>query len=133
MEKLPKALLIIRLSIAFFLLHWVIDKIAAPQHTAAVFKNFYFVNELPASISYVLGGLFAVLLLAFTFGFKKRLSYGLVALVHGAGTIMILNNFIPFTDAYKIVFVASIPVLGAMIALYILRDHDTVWTVYKAP
>jgi len=132
MNTLPKALLIIRLSIAFFLLHWVIDKIADPDHTAVVFKNFYFVNELPKNLSYMLGGLFALLLIAFTIGYKKRLSYGLVTLVHGLGTVMILNNFIPFTEDYKIVFVASIPVLGAMIALYMLRDRDTIWTVDKA-
>lgn len=131
MDKLPKALLILRLTIAFFLLHWVIDKIASPKHTATVFAKFYNVSELSETISYILGGLFAVLLVAFTLGFKKRLSYGLVLLVHGIGTLLIWDSFIPFTKAYVIVFVASIPVLGAMIALYMLRDHDTMWTVGK--
>lgn len=129
MNKLPKALLIIRLTIAFFLLHWVIDKIVAPEHTATVFEKYYGLSGIGDTVSYVMGGLFALLLLAFTLGFKKRISYGLVTLVHGAGTLMTAENFIPFTDKYIIVFVASVPILGAMIALYMLRNEDTIFSL----
>jgi len=128
-NNLPKALLIMRLTIAFFLLHWVMDKIVAPEHTSRVFEKYYNIAGLGDTVSYVLGGLFAVLLAAFTLGFKKRISYGLVMLVHGAGTLMTVKNFIPFTENYIIVFVASVPILGAMIALYLMRDEDTMWAL----
>ena len=125
----PKALFILRISIALFLVPWVIEKFTQPEMTGKIFKAFYFVDNLPILGSYVIGALWAVLLVAFTVCFAKRYSYGLVMALHGVGTLTTWSRLLPWLETHNHLFLAAIPTLGAMIALYILRDHDTFLTV----
>ena len=130
-KRLPVALLIMRFSLALFLLPWVIEKFTKPEQTAGIFAHFYHIENLPVVGSYVIGGFWALLLLAFVTGFMKRISYGIVMLLHGAGTVFTIPTMLPFLDTYNHLFLAAIPTLGAMIALYIMRDRDTLMTVSR--
>lgn len=131
MTNLPKALFTMRITIALFLLPWIIDKFTASgvAHTAGVFKRFYKIDALSQTGSYAVGIFWAVLLLAFVLGFQKRISYGLVMLAHGIGTIMTWDVLLPWMENHNMLFLASIPVLGSMIALYMMRDEDTLFTL----
>jgi len=126
--RLPIALFIMRISLALFLLPWVIEKFTKPEQTAKIFAHFYHIT-LPSGGAFAIGILWAVLLLAFAAGFKKRISYGLVMLFHGAGTVFTIPKLLPFLETYNHLFVAAIPTLGAMIALYILRAHDNLFSI----
>ena len=127
-KRTGKALLVLRLSIALFLLPWVLEKFTEPEQTARIFSHFYHI-DLPVAGSYVVGVIWALLLLAFAVGFKKRISYGLVMVLHVLTTVFTIPQMLPFLDTYNHLFVAAIPVLGGLIALYILRDEDTIWTI----
>jgi len=127
-KRTGKALLVLRLSMALFLLPWVLEKFTEPEQTARIFSHFYHI-DLPVAGSYVVGVIWALLLLAFAVGFKKRISYGLVMVLHGLTTVFTIPQMLPFLDTYNHLFVAAIPVLGGLIALYILRDEDTIWTI----
>ncbi len=130
-SSLPKVLLTLRLSIAFFLLPWVIDKFTATgvEHTAKIFSRFYKIDNLSQAASYGIGAFWLLLWLCFLLGFKKRISYGLVMVFHGIGTIMTWDVLLPFMPNHNMLFLAAVPTLAAMVALYALREHDTIGTV----
>ncbi len=128
-KRLPMALLVMRLSLALFLLPWVIEKFTKPEQTAGIFSHFYHIDNLPVAGSYAVGALWALLLLAFVTGFKKRISYGIVMVLHGLTTVFTIPNMLPFLETYNHLFLAAIPTLGALIALYALRDHDTMMSL----
>lgn len=122
-------LLFIRLSVALVMAVWVADKFVRPEHAAAVFSHFYFIDGLHSWMAYALGALQGVVVLAFLVGWRKRLSYGLVLLMHTASTLSTMKQyFSPFEDA-NILFFAAWPMLAAIAALYNLRDQDTLLTV----
>ena len=104
---------------------WVIDKFANPDHAAAVFESFYKIGGVSATVSYALGLIQLIIMLAFLVGFKKKISYGLVLLMHTASTLVSFPKYlVPFEGA-NILFYASWPMLAACFALYYLRDLDT--------
>jgi len=130
-KNLPLGLLITRISIVLFLLPWVIGKFTQPESTIGLFKKYYFVEALPQIGAWVVAGIWAATLLAFALGIKKRISYALVALFHGLAVASTIPNMIPGSENFRILFLAGIPTLAAMILLYILRDHDTIGTIGK--
>lgn len=128
-KNTKNALLIMRLTIAAFLLPWIIEKFTQPELTAKIFAKFYYVKDLPDAGSYAVGAAWLLLWVAFVTGFKKRISYGLVMLAHGLGTVFTWRQLAPWLETHNHLFLAAVPVLGAMIALYLLRDNDTKWTL----
>lgn len=68
------------------------------------------------------------LLLAFLVGYQKRVSYGLVLVLHGVST---LSSYAKYLEPFShLLFFAAWPMLAACVALYLLRDLDTRWTVH---
>ncbi|MGJ8563254.1 MAG: hypothetical protein ACSHXY_06845 [Alphaproteobacteria bacterium] len=132
-KQLPSSLFIMRITIAFFLAPWIADKFTTSgvEHTAKIFERFYKIKGLSETGSYAIGAFWVLLLLAFVLGFKKRISYGLVMLLHGLGVVFTWGVIWPFSEGHNMLFLAAVPVLGAMIALYKLRDYDTLLTVGK--
>jgi uncharacterized membrane protein YkgB len=125
-RRLPVALLTLRLGVFIVMIMWTLDKFVQPEHTAGVFANFYGLDGLGPSIFMVLGALQVVLVLAFLFGVAKRLSYGLVFLLHGIST---LSSYAQYLDAFNnLLFFAAWPMLAACFTLYYLRDQDTLMT-----
>lgn len=123
--RLPLALLFTRLMIVAFLAPWFIRKAMNIEMTKGLFAKYYFIKDLPDIAAYAIGGLGLVLLLAFLVGFKKKISYGLILLWHAGGTLMALPFMIPGTEKFNLLFMAALPVIGAMLLLYMLRDEDT--------
>jgi len=130
--QLPKALFLVRWSIVLFLLPWVISKFTKPEMTQSIFAKYYLVSELPEAVAYGVAVLWALALLAFAVGFKKTLSYGAVLLFHGVGTLLTWKQLLPFMEEFNILFLAAIPTLAAMAALFMLREHDTIGTIGKS-
>lgn len=84
---------------------------------------------MPEIGSTITGVLMIALLVAFMAGFKKKISYLLVLLLHGIGTVMTIPNLIPGLEGYNQLFLAAVPALAAMLLLYCLQDEDTMLSV----
>lgn len=128
--KLPIVLLFTRLSIFLFMLPWQMARFAKPEQIDRIAQKYYKfpVSEIASKAS---GLLMMALIIAMVLGFKKRLSYGLVFVLHTVGTIMTVPYLIPGTENFNPLFLAAIPTVAAMALLYTLRDHDTLLTIDK--
>ena len=120
--KLP--LFLTRISIVMFMLPWQIMRFTKPDVINNI-SNKYYKFSMPEIGSTITGVLMIALLLAFLVGFKKKISYLLVFILHGIGTLMTIPNLIPGLEGYNQLFLAALPALAAMLLLYCLRDEDT--------
>lgn len=132
MTKLRIPLFATRLLIALFLLPWTIMRFVKADAAQGIATKYYKIGFLPDVVFTIIAVLMALLLLAFTIGFKKRISYGLVFVLHTLGTIMTVPTMLPVLtggEGGQILFFAALPVIGAMWLLYTLRDEDTLLSV----
>ena len=120
--RLP--LFLTRLSIFLFMLPWQLMRFTKPDVINNI-SNKYYKFSMPEIGSTITGVLMIALLIAFLVGFKKKISYLLVLLLHGIGTVMTIPNLIPGLEGYNQLFLAAVPALAAMLLLYVLRDEDT--------
>ena len=128
-SKLKLALYILRFGIAFFFAIWALEKFVKPETTVAIWKAFYFVDALPIQASYLIGVIQAATILLFFFGVLKFWTYGLLLVMHAGSTILSFDRILdPYTGSNHL-FAAAVPVLGALLALFILRDEDTLFTL----
>ena len=128
--KLEVSLLIMRLTFAAFILVWAVDKVIAPEHAQKVFSHYYFM-ELPAAPFMTIGIVQIAIILAFAVGFMRFWSYGAVLLMHAVSTASTLPKLVdPWAAGPRgLLFWAAVPALGAIIALFVLRDRDRLWSV----
>jgi len=126
--KLP--LFLTRVSIFAFMLPWQIMRFTKPDVINNI-SNKYYKFSMPEIGSTITGVLMMALLVAFLVGFKKKISYLLVLVLHGIGTLMTVPNLIPGLEGYNQLFLAALPALAAMLLLYCLRDEDTMLSLNK--
>lgn len=125
--KLQWSLFSLRLGVFIVMFVWTLDKFINPAHSSKIFQHFYGVAGIAESMVYVLGALQLGLVLAFLMGIKKRLTYGLVLLLHAGSTF---SSYAKYLDAFNnLLFFAAWPMLAACLALYILRDEDKKFTL----
>lgn len=130
--RLKLSLLLLRFSVALVFFMWTIDKLLRPDHAAGVFAHFYLLKDLAPTLMKSIGVFELALIGSFVIGWKRRYTYGLVAILHGISTLSSFRQFIdPFTGT-NLLFFASWPMLAATLALFILREEDTLLTVSKA-
>ena len=123
-KRLNISLLGLRLSVFLVMLMWTLDKVIRPEHAAGVFSKFYAVEGLGSSIIVILGVLELVLLLGFVLGFARRFTYGAVLLLHVGSTMSSWQQYLHPYEGSNLLFFAAWPMLGACVALYLLRDSD---------
>lgn len=131
--KLEVSLLIIRLTFAAFMLIWAFDKVLVPEHAQAVFSRYYF-TELSPEPFMAIGLVQIAIILAFAVGFARLWSYGAVLLMHTVSTVSTYSQLIdPWAAGPRgLLFWAAVPTLGAIIALFMLRDRDALLSVDAA-
>ncbi|WP_445777887.1 hypothetical protein [Shewanella sp.] len=126
-SKLQWSLLSLRLGVFLVMLVWTFDKFVNPVHSMKIFEKFYGIGGVNEVAAYIMGGLQLILVIAFVLGIKKRLTYGVIFLMHGASTLSAFNQYF---DAFNnLLFFAAWPMWAACFALYLLRDQDTKFTV----
>jgi len=118
--------LLTRLSIFVFLLPWQLMRFSKPESAKGIAAKYYKVSSLPDVVHPAIAVFMMALLIAFLLGFKKRISYGLIFLLHAVGTAFTLPYLIPGTENFNILFMAAIPTIMAMFILYRLREADTI-------
>lgn len=122
-------LLILRLATGYFMLLWAIEKLIKPEGAVGIFGYFYGM-EISTNISVALGIVQTIIVICFLVGFMRRLSYGLVLLMHAVSTLATWKHLVdPFglylLESPQHLFFAAVPVLAGTWLLYALRDQDT--------
>ena len=128
-KRLEMSLLFLRLTVFLVMLMWTIDKFANPGHAAKVFEKFYYIAGLESAVLYVIGGMEIIILLLFLAGYKKKYTYGAVLLFHTVSTLSSFKQYLAPFDGPNLLFFAAWPMLAACVALFLLRDHDTLLSV----
>jgi putative oxidoreductase len=118
-------LFIIRLGLGSFFLLWGLDKLFAPDSTIKIF-DFFYLTSISVNTAYIVGVAEIIFSIIFLTGIWKRWTYGLGVLLHGVSTLSTWKQLLhPFGKNH--LFIAALPILLALIALYIMRDQDTLW------
>ena len=129
LRRLRISLLILRVTISWFLLQWAVEKIVSPESTVKIF-GFFYKLPLDVGIAPAIGIVQAVVVLAFLAGFMKTWSYALVTDLHGVSTLATWRSIImPFAEGSNHLFTTAVPVLAACAVLFYMRDQDTLLSV----
>lgn len=130
MSKLTASLFVLRVTVAAFFAVWALEKFIKPESTVGIFESFYGISGLPLWAVYAIGAVQVALILAFLVWAKFRtVSVGLLLLMHAGSTLSTWQQLIDPYSGPNHLFWAAVPALGALIALFILRDEDRLWTV----
>lgn len=131
-QRISLVLLLLRIGIFLMMVIWAIDKFVRPEHGVAVFSSFYGLESVGLAIVYAIGVFQLALFGCFLVGYRQKITYGLVLLLHGVSTVVsfpvYLNTYAGDPESCNILFWAAFPVLAACFGLYYLRDLDTRWT-----
>lgn len=129
-DRIPTALVALRLGVFVVMFMWTLDKFVNSPHALRVFENFYGLGGLGPGLMAAIGVAELILILAFVAGYQKRISYGGVLALHAVSTFSSYRQYLaPFDN---LLFFAAWPMLAACFALYLLRDLDTKWTVTQS-
>jgi len=119
------ALLILRVTLGIFLLQWGIEKFMVPANTPMIWGHFYGIS-VPAWTPTVFGIVEVALALCLFLGIYQTPAYLAAAVLHAVSVVVSWKVLIdPWGGPMNHLFVASIPVLGGFIALFLLRGLDT--------
>ncbi len=129
-DKLQLPLFLLRASVFIVMAMWSLDKILMPDHAAAVFENFYFISGMGAGILLAIGLIQLAIEVAFLLGLWKFWTYGFVLVTHAISTLSSWQQYLdPFNN---MLFLAAIPMLAACIALFLLREEDSMLTLSQS-
>lgn len=127
--RLTTSLLAMRLTVFLVMLMWTLDKLVNPEHAAAVFEGFYGLSGFGGTALALVAIAELILVLAFVVGAWKRITYGAVLLLHGISTLSSYAQYFSPWQPGHLLFFAAWPMLAACLALYLMRDQDTLLTV----
>lgn len=124
-QRLRLSLFLLRVGIFIVMFMWTMDKFFNTDHTISVFKRYYFLDIAAAQIVFGLAAAELLLILAFLAGFKKKWTYGAVLALHTISTLSAFKQYAAPWTSPNLLFYAAWPMLAACVALYLLRDEDT--------
>nr|WP_320136889.1 MauE/DoxX family redox-associated membrane protein [uncultured Amphritea sp.] len=126
-KPLSRSLLALRLGVFVVMLVWTLDKFANPAHTGVMMNKFYGIDWLTQYFAYIIGAAELLFILAFVAGLWRRWTYMGILVLHTLSTLVAYNKYMdPFNN---LLFFAAWPMLAACLALYWLRDWDTLCTI----
>lgn len=141
-ERVPLAMLLLRLGVFVVMAIFTIDKFVNveraitalqefPLHPLIFLTNFAFIGGLTKPVMYAVGVIELAIIVGFLLGFKKRMTYGTVLVFHAISTISTYKNYVTPFEGVHLLYFAAWPMLAACFALYYLRDLDTKWVIEK--
>jgi uncharacterized membrane protein YphA (DoxX/SURF4 family) len=123
-KALSRALLVLRITLALFLLQWGVEKFVMPQNNVAIWRYFYGLNVSQA-LGYVFGAAEIAIAGCMFLGLFRTAAYGAALALHAVSVVVSWRQLLdPWGDAANHLFIAGVPVLGALIALFLLRHLD---------
>ncbi|MEP3524869.1 MAG: hypothetical protein ABJN24_05530 [Hyphomicrobiales bacterium] len=127
-KKVAIALLLVRLSIGAFFAIWASLKFLRPKWMEKVFHDIYQLEIITQDHALALGLAQSLVVFLFIIGMQRTYSYGLVIIMHGIGVMGAIPLLLKFTHYPSNLLWTAVPTLGAMIALFYLREYD-IYTV----
>lgn len=130
-KRLEIGLFVMRLSLGILFLALIMQKLVLAQGTQGIFEEFYSF-ELSVVACYLLLFVAVVLILVFLAGLYKTFSYGALL---GMQLVSVVSMYKEMLDPNKydyVLYWGSIPVIGALTALFLLRDNDYFLTFDRA-
>src|ERR687891_2275220 len=116
--SLSRALLVLRLTLGLFLLQWGVEKFVVPQNTVAIWGYFYGLN-IPQTLGYVFGAVEIATAGCLFLGLFRTAAYGAALALHAVSVLVSWRELLdPWGTDVNHLFIASVPVLGALIALF---------------
>ena len=123
-RALSRALLALRITLGLFLLQWGLEKFAVPQSAVAIWGFFYGVKIAPV-LGYLFGAAEIAIAVCLFLGLFRTVAYGAALALHAVTVLVSWRQLLhPWADPVNHLFIASVPVLGALIALFLLRHWD---------
>jgi len=123
-RALSRALLALRITLGIFLLQWGVEKFVVPQNTTAIWGYFYGLN-VSQGVGYVFGVVEIAIAACLFLGLFRTVAYGAAMVLHTVTVVVSWRQLLnPWADDISHLFIASLPVLGALIALFLLRHWD---------
>jgi hypothetical protein len=116
--------LVLRITLGLFLLQWGVEKLVVPENTVAIWGYFYGL-DVSATLGYLFGAAEIAIAVCFFLGILRTAAYGAAVALHAVSVVVSWRQLIdPWGDAANHLFIAGVPVLGALIALFLLRHWD---------
>lgn len=123
-QALRRALLALRITLGLFLLQWGVEKFIVPENTVAIWDFFYGL-DVSATVGYVFGAVQIAIAVCLFLGLFRTIAYGAALALHAISVLVSWRQlFDPWGDPANHLFIAGVPVLGALIALFLLRHWD---------
>jgi len=124
-KKLQLSLLLLRLGVFLVMFMWTIDKFINPGHAAKVYEKFYYIAGMESAVMYAIGAIEIIVLLMFLAGYMKKYTYGAVLIFHAVSTLSSFKQYLAPFEGPNLLFFAAWPMLAACIALFLLREQDS--------
>jgi putative oxidoreductase len=123
-QAVSRALLALRITLGLFLLQWGVEKFVVPQNTVAIWGYFYGLN-VPQALAYLFGAVEIAIAACLFLGLFRTAAYGAALALHAVTVLVSWRELLdPWGTDVNHLFIASVPVLGALIALFLLRHWD---------
>ena len=123
-QALARALLALRITLGVFLLQWGVEKFVVPQNTVAIWGYFYGL-DVPRTLGYLFGAVEIAIAGCLFLGLFRTAAYGAALALHAVTVLVTWRQLLdPWGDPMNHLFIAGLPVLGALIALFLLRHWD---------
>jgi uncharacterized membrane protein YphA (DoxX/SURF4 family) len=123
-SRLAQALLVLRITLGVFLLQWGVEKFVVPDVNVFIWSHFYGL-DVSRTLGYLFGAGEIALAACLLLGVLRTVAYGAAVVIHAVSMAVSWRQLVdPWGDPVNHLFIAGIPVLGAMIALFLLRHHD---------
>ena len=129
-KRLTIGLLAARLGVACVFLVWAIDRLTNYAHNSGMMEHYYFIKFPPAALL-AMGLIELVFVLGFLFGVKKFWTYGFILAAHAVTTLVSFKRLIPPYETHELLYFGAIPMLGACVFLFLLREYDTLLNFSK--
>ena len=122
--SVTRALLALRLTLGVFLLQWGVEKFVVPENTVAIWDYFYGV-DVSATLGYVFGAAEIAIAACILLGVFRTPAYAAGLALHAVSVVVSWRQLLdPWGDPANHLFIAGLPVLGAFLALVLLRHWD---------
>jgi putative oxidoreductase len=123
-QALSRALLVLRITLGLFLLQWGVEKFVVPQSTVAIWGYYYGLN-ISQTLGYAYGAVEVAIAGCLFLGVFRTVAYGTALALHAISVLVSWRELLnPWGDAVNHLFIAGVPVLGALGALFLLRHWD---------
>jgi hypothetical protein len=128
--KVKVSLFAMRLGVFIVFMAWTIDKIVNYSHNSGMIQHYYGIAiAQPLLLAIGIGEL--IILLLFFMGKFKKYTYGFILIAHTVTTIISGHRLFPPYETHQLLYFGSLPMLGACIGLFLMKEKDTLFTLGK--